>query len=167
MTPSRYRNGNQHLHRESADYRRHIKRKMRARLHSGRRRPPRSTAVSRRRCSQSCSGLIRLPAENHSSRYPAVRIRRSKRSAADASRLSPRFPGKRFSREIHRRSARYRQYGNFPVGRMNKKEALLRISPFLAARQHTMIKTFRSGRFHHLSAMALSRYDLIEGVGAG
>src|SRR5215475_16071245 len=30
MTPLRYRNGNQHLHRKSADYRRHIKRKMRA-----------------------------------------------------------------------------------------------------------------------------------------
>jgi len=30
MTPLRYRNGNQHLHRKSADYRRHIERKMRA-----------------------------------------------------------------------------------------------------------------------------------------
>ena len=30
MTPLRYRNGNQHLHRKSADYRMHIKRKMRA-----------------------------------------------------------------------------------------------------------------------------------------
>jgi len=30
MTPLRYRNGNQHLHRKSADYRNHVKRKMRA-----------------------------------------------------------------------------------------------------------------------------------------
>ena len=30
MTPLRYRNGNQHLHRKSADYRSHVKRKMRA-----------------------------------------------------------------------------------------------------------------------------------------
>ena len=30
MTPLRYRNGNQHLHRKSADYRSHIKRKMHA-----------------------------------------------------------------------------------------------------------------------------------------
>src|SRR5499433_382584 len=30
MTPLRYRNGNQHLHHKSVDYRRHIKRKMRA-----------------------------------------------------------------------------------------------------------------------------------------
>jgi hypothetical protein len=30
MTPLRYRNGNQHLHRKSADYRSHVRRKMRA-----------------------------------------------------------------------------------------------------------------------------------------
>jgi DDE superfamily endonuclease len=30
MTPLRYRNGNQHLHRKSADYRNHVKRKMNA-----------------------------------------------------------------------------------------------------------------------------------------
>jgi hypothetical protein len=30
MTPLRYRNGNQHLHRKSTDYRSHVKRKMRA-----------------------------------------------------------------------------------------------------------------------------------------
>ena len=30
ITPSRYRNGNQHLHRKSADYRSHIKRKVHA-----------------------------------------------------------------------------------------------------------------------------------------
>src|SRR5258707_3560753 len=30
MTPLRYRNGNQHLHRRSADYRNHVRRKMRA-----------------------------------------------------------------------------------------------------------------------------------------
>ena len=30
MTPLHYRNGNQHLHRRSADYRNHVRRKMRA-----------------------------------------------------------------------------------------------------------------------------------------
>jgi hypothetical protein len=30
MTPLRYRNGNQHLHRKSSDYRNHVKRKIRA-----------------------------------------------------------------------------------------------------------------------------------------
>jgi hypothetical protein len=36
MTPLRYRNGNQHLHRKSADYRSHVKNKIHAYcVHSG------------------------------------------------------------------------------------------------------------------------------------
>jgi hypothetical protein len=35
MTPLRYRNGNQHLHRKSADYRSYVKRKMRAYIQAG------------------------------------------------------------------------------------------------------------------------------------
>jgi hypothetical protein len=70
---------------------------------------------------QSSFGLLRIVVENHSSGHPAVRICRSQRAAFDASRLSPRFPRKRFPREIHRRSSRHRQHADFPIGRMNRK----------------------------------------------
>ena len=96
MTPLCYRNGNQHLHRKSAEYRRHIKRKMRAYhifIQAG--------VAPKVYCSISASLLPSLfgdwfgvLAEDHSSGHPAVRIRRSQRSTADASRISLRFPGK-------------------------------------------------------------------------
>jgi hypothetical protein len=111
MTPLRYRNRNRNQHLPESRYAQDARL---SRLHSGKRRRPRSAAVSRPRCSQACLGLIRLEAGNHSSGHPAIRIYRSQRSAADASRLSPRFPGKRFSREIHRRSARHWQHEAFP-----------------------------------------------------
>ena len=97
MTPLRYCNGNQHLHRKSADYRSHVKRKMRAYhvfIQAGSFLGP--APVSRRRCSQARLGLVRVVAENHSSGHPAVRVCRCQRPAPDASGFSPGFRRKRF-----------------------------------------------------------------------
>ena len=95
-TPLRYRNGNQHLHCKSADYRSHVKRKMRA-YH---------VFIQAGVVAEGLLRYLAVDAPKHVRTIrpgiPAVRI------AADVSRLSPRFPRKRFSREIHRRSARHR-----------------------------------------------------------
>jgi hypothetical protein len=79
-----------HLHRKSAEYRSHFKRKIRAyqALHSGRRCSPGTAPISCRRCSQTRLGLVRILARNHSSRHPAIGGCRCKCVAPDTSRFS-------------------------------------------------------------------------------
>jgi hypothetical protein len=103
MIPLRSRNGNQYLHRKSDDYRNRVKRKCAPIIPSSR------PALSPRGCSSislsllpSWFGHLRLLAANHSSRHPALRIRRGKRAAPDTSRISHGSRKKRFSHEIHR-----------------------------------------------------------------
>jgi hypothetical protein len=120
MIPLLYRNGNQHLHRKSADYRSHVKRKIHA-YHVFIQAGVIAQGLLQRRFSHARLGLVRLLASNHSSRHPAIGVRRCKRVAPDASRISHELLKSRFSREIHRRSARYRQYADIPPSFMNEK----------------------------------------------
>ena len=122
MTPLRYRNGNQHLHRQPADYRNHVRRKMHAYhvfIQAGVV-APRPAPVSRGRRPQAGLGLVRIVAAHHSSRHPAVRIRRRQRAAPPVSRFSPRFRKKRFPRKIHRRSPRHNKHARISPGIMRK-----------------------------------------------
>jgi len=91
-----------------------------SRLHSGRRRGPRPAPVSRGRRPQAGLGLVRIVAAHHSSRHPAVRIRRRQRAAPPVSRFSPRFRKKRFPRKIHRRSPRHNKHARISPGIMRK-----------------------------------------------
>jgi hypothetical protein len=78
MRPLRYRNGNQCLHRMSDHYRDQVRRKIHAYhvfMQAG--------AVAHgllqylaTEFSRSGLGLVRLLAQNHSSRYSAIRVRR-------------------------------------------------------------------------------------------
>jgi len=90
MTPLRYRNGNQHLHRRSADYRNHVRRKMRA-YHVFQ-----AGVVAQGLLQYLAVAAPKLVWDSFGSwlrtirRHPAVRIRRRQRDASPASRFSPR-----------------------------------------------------------------------------
>ena len=127
MIPLRYHNGNQFLHRKSADYRSRVKRKMRAYMPSSR------LALSPRDCSSispsplpSSFGTHSGPGSNHSSRHPAIGVCRCKRPATDTSRFSPGSRKKRFSHEIHHRAPRHTKYADFSLGLLKQKMELLR-----------------------------------------
>src|SRR6202051_3914016 len=116
MIPLRYHNGNQYLHRKSADYRARVKRKMRA-YHAFI-----QAGVVAQGVSQSRLGLVRILVANHSSRHSAIGVRRCKSAAPGTSRISHGSRKNRFSHEIHRRSPRHAKYADFPLGIVNKKK---------------------------------------------
>jgi hypothetical protein len=73
MIPLRYHDGNQYLHRKSADYRNRVKRKMRA-YHAFIQAgvvAPGIAPVFRRRRTQACLEFLRVLAAHHSSWHPA------------------------------------------------------------------------------------------------
>ena len=122
MIPLRYRNGNQYLHRKSADYRDRVKRKMRA-YHAFI-----QAGVVAQGLLQYLAvvapklvwELVRLLAANHSSWHPAIGTCRGKRATSDTSRFSPGSRKKRFSHEIHRRAPRHAEYADIPLGFVSK-----------------------------------------------
>jgi len=123
MIPLRYHNGNQYLHRKSADYRSRVKRKMRA-YHAFIQAGVVAQGLLQYLavvCPQACLGLVRVLAANHSSRYPAIGVGRRKRPAPDTSRFSPGSRKNQFSHEIHHRSAGHAKYADFPLGFVIKK----------------------------------------------
>jgi hypothetical protein len=108
MIPLLYRNGNQYLHRKSADYRSHVKRKIHAYhvfIHAG--------VVAQGLLQYLAVAAPKLVWDSFGSwlrtirpGIPAIGVRRRKRLAPDTSRISHELLRKRFSRELHRRSPR-------------------------------------------------------------
>ena len=123
MIPLRYRNGNQHLHRKSADYRSRVKRKMRA-YHAFI-----QAGVVAQGLLQYLAvvapklvwELVRVLAANNSSGHPTIGVCRCQRATPVTSRFSPGSRQKRLSHEIHRRAPRHTKYADIPLGLMNEK----------------------------------------------
>ncbi len=76
MRPLRRRNGNQHLHQETLDYRNLVKRKLNAYhlIHPGGPHRSRPAAISRRRLPHARVAVLRFLVANHPTRYPALRV---------------------------------------------------------------------------------------------
>src|SRR6516165_1344244 len=77
--------------------------------------------VSLGRVSKAGLGLVRLLAQNHSSRHSTIGICRWQCDAPDDSRFSRELRKNQFSCRIHHRPARYRQYEGIPPGFINEK----------------------------------------------
>src|SRR6516225_2215732 len=96
-------------------------------LHPGRRCRPGVAPVSRCRCSQAGSGHLRLLAANHSSRHPALRIRRGKRATPDTSRISHGYRKKAILSRNSSLSGRTQKICGLSAWLREQKDALLRV----------------------------------------